>query len=69
MKPYERAWELYHRDGPPRYPWATAIGILFQYGAIISTEDCFIAARKVRVNDPDEAHATLSPLESPAGAK
>jgi hypothetical protein len=59
---------MYHADGPPVYPWTLAMETLLQYGAVISTDRVFIAGRRLRVDDPDEVHKTLSPLESPEGA-
>ena len=68
MSPYLQAFELYHAQGPPAYPWTLAMDVLLQYGAVISTERVFIAGRRLRVDDADEVHRVLSPLESPPGA-
>jgi hypothetical protein len=64
VTPYDRAWEQYHRYGPPGWSWAEVVGAHFRHGAVVSTDEVFILARRVNVEDSDWFH--LSPLQSRA---
>ena len=65
MRPYDQAWEEYHRYGPPGWPLHEVLAAHLHHGAVVCTEDAYILAR--RVNHADGAAFHLSPLQWRAG--
>ena len=61
MNAYAQAWEEYHRYGAPGWAWHEVIAAHFRHGAVVSTPEAFILARRVNVEDADGF--ILSPME------
>lgn len=59
--PYAQAWEEYHRHGTPGWAWHEVVAEHFRCGAVVSTPEAFILARRVNAEDPPEV--ILSPLQ------
>lgn len=62
MTPYEQAFEMWHRDGPPDLLWSDLLSRFIRSGVVISTPSTFLLARKADAADFD---SHVSPLHFP----
>lgn len=63
MTPYLQAWETWHADGDPPVAWDELLTFFFHHGAVVSTAEGFLLARRCRVGMADEELNALSPLQ------
>jgi len=66
--PYLRAFHAWHSQGAPSIPWNDLLTWFLHHGALISTPDAFLLARRLPASAPASHHLLLpsSPLHSPA---
>lgn len=57
--PYLKAFEAYHRDGPPYIPWTQALDFHLQHGLVYSSHSHFFMGRWIPQDAPDHEHPAL----------
>lgn len=62
MSPYLRAFDTYHRDGPPHIPWTAALDFHLQHGVVYASHAVFFMGRWVPSRAPDHEHPALIPF-------